>query len=99
MTPFDPDPANVLPIRALVDLWGATRHDGSPVPDDGIAGDRTIHLATPHGDLDLLAEKSASADFGDLLGRSEVRRVDEIEAPICSLADLVALRPLAGSGA
>jgi hypothetical protein len=93
---FDPDPANVERIRGLIGRWGATRPDGSPVPDNGIAGDRTIHLATPHGDLDLLSEKAAAVAFAELLERSEVRRVDGVEAPICSLVDLVALKRLAG---
>lgn len=93
---FDPSPTNVERIRALIERWDATRPDGSPVPSDGIAGDRTIHLATPHGDLDLLSDRSASINFGDLLERSETRRVDGVEAPICSLADLVALKRLAG---
>jgi Nucleotidyl transferase AbiEii toxin, Type IV TA system len=93
---FDPEPANVERIRMLVDRWGATRPDGSPVPADGIAADRTIHLATPHGDLDLLSERAASVDFGALLERSETRRVDGVRAPICSLVDLVTLKRRAG---
>ena len=93
---FDPDPNNVERIRSLVDQWGATRPDGSPIPDGGIAGDRTIHLSTPHGELDLLAEAAAGLSFFDLLTRSESRRVDGVEAPICSLADLVAMKRLAG---
>jgi hypothetical protein len=93
---FDPDPTNVDRIRSLVDKWGATRPDGSPVPEGGIAGDRTIHLSTPHGDLDLLSEAVAGLAFSDLLTRSEVRRVDGVDAPICSLADLVAMKRSAG---
>ena len=93
---FDPDPVNVERIRALVERWGATRPDGSPIPEDSIVGERTIHLATPHGDLDLLAENVASVGFSDLLSRAETRRVDGVEAPICSLADLVALKRIAG---
>ncbi len=93
---FDPDPDNVERIRSLVDTWGATRPDGSPVPDDGIAGDRTIHLSTPHGELDLLSEAAAAFPFADLLERAETRRVDGVEAPICSLADLVAMKRSVG---
>jgi predicted nucleotidyltransferase len=93
---FDPDPDNVERIRALIERWGATRPDGSPIPEGGVVGDRTIHLATPHGDLDLLAEKVASVSFADLLSRADTRRVDGVEAPICSLADLVALKRAAG---
>ena len=93
---FDPDPSNVDRIHALIEQWGATRPDGSPISEDSIAGNRTIHLATPHGDLDLLSENVATVGFSDLLARSETRRVDGVEAPICSLADLVALKRIAG---
>jgi predicted nucleotidyltransferase len=93
---FDPDTGNVERIRVLVDRWGATRPDGSPIPEGGIAGDRTIHLSTKHGDLDLLSEKAAGMSFSDLLARSEWRRVDGVEAPICSLADLVAMKRSVG---
>lgn len=93
---FDPDASNVERIYALVDRWGATRPDGSPIPEGGIAGDRTIHLSTQHGDLDLLSEKAAGMPFSDLLVRSEPRRVDGVEAPICSLADLVAMKRSVG---
>jgi hypothetical protein len=93
---FDPEQDNVERIRMLIEQWGATRPDGSAVPDDGIAGDRTIHLATKHGDLDLLSEKSAGVSFGDLRARADTRRVDGVEALICSLADLVKLKRSAG---
>lgn len=93
---FDPEPENVERIRALIDRWRATRPDGSAVPDNSIAGDRTIHLATQHGDLDLLSEKSAGVGFEDLRVRADIRRVDGVEAPICSLADLVKLKRSAG---
>lgn len=93
---FDPDPENVDRIRALIARWEATRPDGSPVPTEGISGDRSIHLATPHGDLDLVAEKLASAKFDQLLDRAEIRKVDGVEAPICSLADLVIMKRAVG---
>lgn len=93
---FDPAPENVDRIRALIARWEATRPDGSPVPTEGISGDRSIHLATPHGDLDLVAEKLASAKFDQLLARAETRKVDGIEAPICSLADLVNMKRAVG---
>lgn len=93
---FDPEPDNVERIRSLVEKWGATRPDGSPIPEGGIAGDRTIHLATPDGELDLLSEATAGTSFSDLLARAETRRVDGVEAPICSLADLVAMKRSVG---
>jgi hypothetical protein len=93
---FDSTQDNVERIRALIAQWGATRPDGSPVPDGSIAGDRTIHLATKHGDVDLLSERSAGVRFEDLRTRADLRRVDGVEAPICSLVDLVKLKRLAG---
>lgn len=93
---YDPDPDNLESIRSLVDKWKATRPDGSPLSEEAFSGGRTIHLSTPHGDLDLLPEQFASVDFRGLLYRSEVKSVDGENAPICSLADLVALKRAAG---
>lgn len=93
---FDPDPENVSRIQSLASKWGATRPDGSPIPDDGIASDRSIHLATPLGDLDLVSENVAGFTFEKLLARAETRKVDGVPAPICSLADLVAMKRAVG---
>lgn len=90
------DAENIARVRSLIEAWPATLPNGSPVPEDWVAPGRTINLATPHGDLDLLAERSSPLSFDELLARAEVRRVDAVEAPICSLADLVALKRLAG---
>lgn len=93
---FDPAPDNVERIATLIEKWGATRPDGSPIPTASIAGDRSIHLATPHGDLDLLSEVVAGVKFDLLSARADVRRVDGVEAPICSLADLVTMKRAVG---
>jgi hypothetical protein len=93
---FDPAPDNVERIDRLVERWRATRQDGTPLPADAIASDRSVHLATPHGDLDLLAEKTAGISFAELRERAEIRRVDGVEAPICSLIDLVAMKRAVG---
>lgn len=61
-----------------------------------IGPERTIHLATPYGDLDLLSEKIAGISFTRLRARADVKRVDGVPAPICSLVDLVALKRAAG---
>lgn len=90
------DAENIVRMRSLIDAWPATRPDGSPVTGESVAPGRTINLATPHGDLDLLSERSSPLSFDELLARAEVRRIDGVEAPICSLADLVALKRLAG---
>jgi predicted nucleotidyltransferase len=93
---FDPTEENIVRIRDLVVRWKATRPDGSPVRIDQIGPDRTIHLATPHGDLDLLSERIAGIPFARLRERADVKRVDGVSAPICSLVDLVALKRAAG---
>lgn len=91
-----PEPENLERVRALIAQWPATRPDGTSVPDDTVAPGKTIHLATPHGELDLLAELTSPLSFTELCARAETRRVDGVEAPICSLADLVALKRIAG---
>jgi predicted nucleotidyltransferase len=91
-----PEPENLDRVRKLIVEWPATRPDGSPVPDESVAPGRTIHLATPHGELDLLAELTPPLSFAELRARADTHRVDGVEAPICSLADLVALKRIAG---
>lgn len=93
---FDPAPENVERIKLLAAKWEATRPDGSPIPDGGISPQRSIHLRTVAGDLDLVSEKVAGVAFDALLSRAEVRKVDGVPAPICSLADLVAMKRAVG---
>ncbi len=92
---IEPSEENLDRLRKLIAEWGATRPDGSPIPVETIAVGRTIHLATPHGDLDLLGERASPLSFAELSARADTRRVDGVEAPICSLADLVALKRIA----
>ena len=89
---YDPDPSNLEAIRSLAEKWGATRPDGSPLLENAFSAGRSVHLSTPLGEIDLLSEETASVSFVNLLERSEIRRIDAVEAPICSLADLVALK-------
>lgn len=93
---FDPDLENVERIRSLAAKWGATRPDGSSIAEDSIAADRSIHLAMPLGELDLVSEKVAGFTFEALLERADIKKVDGVEAPICSLSDLVAMKRAAG---
>lgn len=93
---YDPDPSNLEAIRSLAEKWGATRPDGSPLLENAFSAGRSVHLSTPLGEIDLLSEETASVSFVNLLERSEIRRIDAVEAPICSLADLVALKRAAG---
>jgi len=92
---LEPGCDNIERVRTLIAEWGATRPDGSPIPADTIAAGKSIHLATPHGHIDLLAEQASPLTFAELIARADVRRVDGVEAPICSLADLVALKRIA----
>jgi predicted nucleotidyltransferase len=91
-----PELENLDHLRSLIAEWPATRPDGSALADDAVAPGRTIHLSTPHGELDLLAELPPPLSFAELSARAETRRVDGVQAPICSLADLVALKRIAG---
>jgi predicted nucleotidyltransferase len=93
---FGPDPENIERIKALAAKWGATRPDGSPLAEDSISAERSIHLATPLGELDLVSEKVAGFAFEGLLQRADVKKVDGAEAPICSLPDLVAMKRAVG---
>lgn len=93
---YDPDPSNLEAIRSVAEKWGATRPDGSPLLENAFSAGRSVHLSTPLGEIDLLSEETASVSFVNLLERSEIRRIDAVEAPICSLADLVALKRAAG---
>jgi hypothetical protein len=96
---FDPTEENVERILGLVAKWEATRPDGSPFEREEVGPDRTIHLATPHGDLGLLSERIAGIPYERLRARADVKRVDGVPAPICSLADLVALKRGPGGSA
>ncbi|HET7416468.1 MAG TPA: DUF6036 family nucleotidyltransferase [Solirubrobacterales bacterium] len=93
---FDPGMDNVRRIQQLVDAWAATRPDGSSLRADDISPERSIHLATPLGELDLVSEKVAGPAFEELLERADVKKVDGVEAPICSLEDLVAMKRAVG---
>jgi hypothetical protein len=95
---FAPDEENVAHTRGLIEKWEATRPDGSPVRMEEVRSDRTIHLATPYGDLDLLSERIAGIPYARLRERAEVKRVDSVPAPICSLPDLLAMKRTAGRG-
>lgn len=91
----DPTDATVAALRRLVDEWSATRPDGTPVADRDLVAGRAAHLIGPHGQLDVLPP-SRCLTFDDLAARAEERLVDGTVAPICSLADLVSLKRIAG---
>lgn len=90
------DEANMESIRILVDRWRATRPDRSEVPDSAFTPGQNLHLSTPHGEVDLLSDHPPPLSFTELVARAEERKVDSVPARIVSLADLVALKRLAG---
>lgn len=91
-----PGEENMQRVRELVRRWSATRPDGSQIGEADLLPGKSVHLATPHGELDLMAELAPPLSFEALYSRSEIKRVDGVPAPICSLADLVAMKRLAG---
>jgi len=46
----------------------------------------------------VLSEHLLPASFQEVLGRSDVKRIDGVSAPICSLVDLVAMKRAAARG-
>jgi hypothetical protein len=53
-------------------------------------------LRTRHCLVDILSEQLLPASFADVLSRADVKRIDGVPAPICSLADLVAMKRATG---
>ena len=83
-------------LRELLVSWGATRPDGAPETRRLPSAGWPLHLRTTHGLIDLLAEQEPPLDLAGLLARADVRRVDGVPAPICSLPDLVLMKRQAG---
>jgi hypothetical protein len=46
--------------------------------------------------VDFISEQLLPAPFEDVLARADIKRIDGVEAPICSLADLVAKKRAVG---
>lgn len=90
------DDANMSAVRNVAERWEATRPDGSPVPEGAFSPGRDLHLLTPHGEVDLLADLPPPLSFEELRSRADVHKVDGVDAPIVSLEDLVALKRRAG---
>jgi len=83
-------------LAGLIATWCATRPDGSPEHRSLPTPGWPLHLRTEHGLLDLLVDQPSPLDLAGLRARADVRRVDGVPAPICSLADLVVLKRAAG---
>jgi predicted nucleotidyltransferase len=90
------DGANLARVHALVDRWQATNPDGTPLWRRELPPGDVLLLRTPHCLVDLLSEQLLPAPFADVLARADVKRIDGVEAPICSLHDLVAMKRATG---
>jgi len=90
------DRENLARLAALLKRWEATNPDGTPLRTATLTAGGTMALRTRHCFVDILSAQLLPAPFHAVLARSEVKRIDGVEAPICSLADLVAMKRAAG---
>jgi predicted nucleotidyltransferase len=92
------DDDNLARLDALIERWGATNPDGTPLRRGDLRAGGALALRTPHCLVDILSEHLLPAPFADVLARSDRKRIDGVEAQICSLADLVAMKRRSGRG-
>lgn len=92
------DAGNLARLTSLVQLWRATNPDGSPLRSSELRPGRVLALRTPHCYVDILSEQLLPAPFSEVAARSDRKRIDGVEAAICSLDDLVAMKRAAGRG-
>jgi len=92
------DPDNLARLEQLVARWDATNPDGTPLRTATLAPGAVLALRTPHCLVDVLSEQLLPAPFEEVRGRADVKRIDGEAAPICSFADLVAMKRAIGRG-
>jgi predicted nucleotidyltransferase len=92
------DAENLSRLDVLVERWAATNPDGTPLRTTELRAGGVLALRTPHCLVDILSEQLLPAPFDDVLGRSDVKRIDGEEAPICAFADRVAMKRATGRG-
>lgn len=92
------DAENLARLEELVERWQATNPDGTPLRSTRLAAGGVLPLRTSHCLVDILSEQLLPAPFDDVLARADVKRIDGVEAPICSFADLVAMKRATGRG-
>ena len=90
------DEENLSRLEALVERWCATNPDGSPLRTAKLEPGGALALRTRHCLIDLRSEQLLPAPFEAVLARADVKRIDGVEAPICSLADHVAMKRATG---
>lgn len=82
-------------IRALLERLGATRMDGSPLPDHLFDGDHHIRALVPLGIIDFVPEEEVPLDYGSVREQAEPDELHGVPCWRVSLADLVTLKRLA----
>ncbi len=92
------DAENRARLDALFERWAATNPDGTALRTRELSVGGALALRTRHCLVDFLSEQLLPAPFDEVLGRSDVKRIDGVEAPICSFADLVAMKRATGRG-
>lgn len=92
------DAENLARLSDLVDRWHATNPDGTALRTSELKPGAALALRTPHCYVDILSEQLLPAPFAEVAERSDHKRIDGVEAPVCSLADLVAMKRATGRG-
>jgi len=92
------DAENLSRLEALVERWAATNPDGTPLRTRELPAGGVLALRTRHCLVDMLSEQLLPAPFDEVLVRADVKRIDGVEAPICSFADLVTMKRATGRG-
>jgi len=91
----DPTEEATTTLRRLAVDWGATFGSGAVLDPERIVAGRLVPLRTPYGYVDVLPERDPPLTYREIARRADVKRIDGVPVPICSLADLVALKRLA----
>lgn len=86
------DAENLERLEMLVERWHATNPDGSTLRTAKLAAGGVLALRTPHCLVDILSAQLLPAPFDEVLTRADVKRIDGVDAPILSFADLVAMK-------
>lgn len=88
-------PAQGEAIRELLERLGATRPDGSPLPDPLFDGEHHIRALTPHGIVDFIPEGEGNLAFDAVSERALRDELHGVRVPLASLATIVELKRLA----
>lgn len=83
-------------IRRLLDRLGATRPDGSPLPELLFDGEHHIRALTPLGIIDFVPEGETPLDFVAVREHAEPDELHGVPCWRVNLGHLVALKRLAG---